>query len=350
MPQLILASTATSMPMGAEIYQAEIARRAPYAMSQTGLPWSVRREVVRSMRSRLAGDRRLPMGVVTRGAPWARAAWGLGLYPFADVLHRMNLELPPGPRANAVTLHDVVAWRFDDEAAPVPAAAEELRRADAVICVSRFSAEEAVALLGVKSPHVVYNGVDPSFLDAVPLDPVTLDRLGVRTPYVLTAGGASRRKNLEALAGAWRDVHSSRPDLTLVLSGPPHPRRSELFAGLPGVRLVGRLPAEVMPGLVAASAAVIVPSLYEGFGLPALEGMATGVPVVAARTSSLPEVVGDAGILVEPTASDIAEGTVWAVSGDAGVAALAARGRTRAAGFTWERSAAEHARIWASLA
>ena len=80
--------------------------------------------MVRSLRSQLPGTARLPMGPATRSGPRVRALLGRLLYPRADVVHRMNLELPPGPRANALTIHDVVAWRFDDESAPVRAAAE----------------------------------------------------------------------------------------------------------------------------------------------------------------------------------------------------------------------------------
>lgn len=265
------------------------------------------------------------------------------------VVHRMNLELPPAPGADVITVHDVVAWRFPDESPPVPAAIEEARRADAVICVSEFSAREAVELLGISDPHVVHNGVDDRFFDAPMLDPDARRSLGLPDAYVLHAGGASRRKNLEALAAAWPLVRRERPDLELVLAGPPHRRRTELFGGMPGIRLVGRLPDEAMPGVVASAAVVVVPSLYEGFGLPALEAMAANVPVVAARTSSLPEVVGDAGILVDPTGAGIAGGLLDATRGDADGELIRAA-RERAGGFTWERSAEEHARIWSSLA
>ncbi|BDZ54900.1 hypothetical protein GCM10025870_19730 [Agromyces marinus] len=118
---------------------------------------------------------------------------------------------------------------------------------------------------------------------------------------------------------------------------------------MPGTRLVGRLPDEIMPGLVSGAEVVVVPSLYEGFGLPALEAMAANVPVVAAATSSLPEVVGDAGILVEPTGPAIAAGLLDATDGSS-LGALIAAGRSRAGEFTWERCAEAHARVWASLA
>jgi len=348
-PRLLIASTATATPMGAEVYQAQVSSRAPAALSALGDDWTVARLVARSLRSPLPGDRRVPMGLMSRAGFRVRGMAGAFVYPAADLVHRMNLELPPGPRVNSMTLHDVVSWRFGDESAPVPAAAEEARRADAVICVSQFSADEAHSLLGVAHPHVVHNGVDTRFFDALPLRQDQLAQLGLTRPYVLSVGGASRRKNLEGLAAAWPGIHSARPDLVLALAGPEHPRRTGLFKDLPGVRLLGRVADDLLPGLVAGARAVVVPSLYEGFGLPALEAMAAQVPLVAARTSALPEVVGDGGILVAPTPDDIAQGTLWAVSGDSEVDATVARGRARAGGFTWERSAEEHARVWASL-
>lgn len=349
MPRLSIATLAVAEPMGAQVYQEEIAARASDALAVIEPGWRVERTIVRSMRAPLVGNRRLPMGFLTSASPTARRALGRLIYPRGAVVHRMNLELPPGSGPDVITLHDVVAWRFSDESAPVVAAAEEARRADAIICVSRFSAEEAVDLLGISDPFVVHNGVDPRFFDPEPANASMLEGLDVHGPFVLTAGGASRRKNLEGLAAAWPRVHSSRPDLTLVLSGPEHSRRTELFKGLPAVRMVGRVPDAVMPRLIAASSAVVVPSLYEGFGLPALEGMAAGVPVVAARTGSLPEVVGNGGILVDPTPDDLAQGVLYAVSGGAAIDAMVAVGRLRACSFTWEASAAGHARVWAAL-
>jgi len=351
MPRLTIARIASAVPMGAEGYQGQIVRRASGALREVApdAAWETREIVVRSLRSPLDGDRRLPLSRLARASAGTRRLVGRALSRGDTVTHRMNLELPPAPEGDVVTLHDVVAWRFPDESAAVPAAADELRRAAAVICVSAFSAQEAVDLLGIRDPHVIHNGVDARFFDAAPLDAGALRTLGIEGPYVLHTGGASSRKNLEGLAAAWPAVHRERPDLVLAMAGPVHTRRSTLFAKQPGTRLLGRVDDALMPGLMAAAAAVVVPSLYEGFGLPVLEAMAAGVPVVAAETSSLPEVAGDAALLVPPTGAGIAEGLIQATSGDGAVDALVAAGRARAQRFTWEASAREHARVWAAL-
>ncbi len=348
-PRLSVATIAVDSPMGAQAYQQQILGRAGDALAATGLDrWTVRPLIFRSVRAPLEGNRRLPLGRVAAAPAAVRAAIGRALYGGDTVTHRMALELPPAPH-DVITLHDVVAWKFPDESAPVPAAIGEARRAAAVICVSEFTAQEATDHLGLRDVHVVPNGVDPRYLDAAPLPADSLRALGLTGGYVLHAGGAAARKNLRALAEAWPTVHRARPDLTLALAGPPHPSRTELFDGMPGVRLLGRFPDDDMPGLVSAAAAVVVPSLYEGFGLPVLEAMAARVPVVAAATSSLPEVAGGHAVLVAPHGSAIATGILDAVSGAADITRMVEGGRAHAAGYSWERSAAGHARIWRAV-
>ena len=349
--RLTIATIATDTPMGAQAYQEQIARRAASALAESeGRPWRVDRTIVRSLRSPLPGNRRLPMSRIATASPGLRRVVGRLLYPRGTVTHRMNLELPPAPHGDVATLHDIVAWLYPDESSPVAAAAQELRDADAVICVSEFTASEASAFLGIRNPRVVHNAVDPRFFDADRLSTAQRSGLGVGEQYILHAGGASSRKNLEALAEAWPIVHRERPHLQLVLAGPPSPRRTRLFDRMPGTLLVGRVDDAVIPALVASADAVVVPSLYEGFGLPVLEAMAANVPVVAANTSSLPEVAGGAAILVEPTARAVADGLLSVTSGDSAIARLVSAGRARAKEFSWERSAQEHARVWREVA
>ncbi len=343
--QLGLVSLSVAQPMGQQRYEHELTRRAP---AELGSDWEVRPVVLRTLRSPLPGTARVPSRLLSGAAAPLRRAAGRILYRSCDVVHRMDLRLPPAPSPEVLTIHDLVPWRFSDEGEPPADAAATARRAEVVICPSQFSADEVASEFGVAHPVAIHNGVDRAFFDAVPMTEAELAAFGIRLPFVLHAGGCTDRKNLSGLADAWARVRGGRSDLTLVLLGPPDPRRDRFFGPLPGTVLPGRVPDEALRGIMAAASAVVVPSLYEGFGLPALEGMAAGVPVVAARRSSLPEVCGDAARLVEPDGSSLAEGILAALEDGPATRDLVERGRLRAGRFTWEASAAAHARLWTS--
>ncbi len=345
-----LATIATDVPMGAQVYQEAVASRASHALDAVDdARWDVDRIIARSMRSGLPGNRRVPIGMLARMRPGARRAAGRALYPRSAIVHRMDLTLPPAPR-EVLTVHDTVAWQFPDEGTPNPAVLDEIRRAAAVVCVSQNTADDVWDLTGRTDLHVVHPGVDERFFSPPQLSSEERAELGIEGRYVLHAGGASVRKNLEGLADAWRRVQRAFPDVTLAMSGPQHPRRDVLFGSLPQVVLLGRVADELVPRLLASAEAVVVPSLYEGFGLPVVEAMAAGVPVIAARTSSLPEAAGGAAALVEPTGPGIAEGIEHVLNGSVEIERLRERGLRRAESFRWEDCVRSLARVWVDAA
>ncbi len=297
---------------------------------------------VGSVRSRLQPDRRLPLGALDRAHFVVKRAVGAVAYP-RTLVHRFDCRLPPAPR-EVVTVHDLAPLRYDDEGVMPRNVGEGLRRALAVVCPSEFSAQELRAEYDLERVHVVSNGLDPVFLDPRPLPTSEREALGLPPRYVLHTGGATRRKNLAALAAAWPEVRRQHPDVALVLCGPPDDRRTSLFAGLAGTHMLGKLPRPTLVWLMAAAAVVVVPSRYEGYGLPAAEAMACGVPVVAARCASLPEVLDGHGLLVEPDADGLAEGMA------AALAPVEAQGlasaRATAIARTWETSAERYATIY----
>jgi glycosyltransferase involved in cell wall biosynthesis len=206
------------------------------------------------------------------------------------------------------------------------------RRAQRVITVSEFARAELAELLHVDA-DVVPGGVDERFTPAADPEPARR-ALGLERPYVLTVGSLTARKNLAALVPAADALAAD--GIEVVAAGGARPQfRPE--QGLGRVRLLGRVDDDLLPGLYAGAEAFALPSLYEGFGLPALEAMASGTPVVAAATTALPETCGDAAVLTEPTGEAFREALTRTLSGDR--AQLRAAGRDRAKRFTWERTA-----------
>jgi alpha-1,3-rhamnosyl/mannosyltransferase len=239
-------------------------------------------------------------------------------------------------------VHDLPPLRFHDEGTLPRWSVTTARDARLIICPSAFAADEAATLLGAERIRIVPNGVARHFFDAAPFSVTELAALGIEGPFVLHAGGATRRKNLEGLAAAWREVAKQIPGIRLALVGPPDSRRDQAFSGSPRTVRLGHRHAGDVARLMTSAALVVVPSTYEGFGLPALEAMAAGVPVLAARAGALPEVCGDAALLAGPDPGGLAAGIQELVEDADLRGELVKRGRERARDFTWERSARGH--------
>jgi alpha-1,3-rhamnosyl/mannosyltransferase len=237
----------------------------------------------------------------------------------------------------AATLHDASNFVVPDYAPQTrrifEAAAQRCR---ALITDSYFAQAELARELQVAPDRLtpIPLGVRPPR----PVEPVALD-IAALQPFVLYVGAAERRKGFDTLLGAMAQVARERPDLTLVLTSDVP---SE-FVVPPGVRVaaLGHVDDTTLAALYRACTLLAFPSRYEGFGLPVLEAMSYGAPVVASTAASVPEAGGDAAYYVAPDRPDELAAAILRVSGDAVFAQdLRARGPVRAAGFTWERTAA----------
>jgi glycosyltransferase involved in cell wall biosynthesis len=277
------------------------------------------------------------------GHLWEQAALPLLARGSALIFSPANLAPLAAGRRNVVLIHDVAALRRPEAYGPLytayqrrllPRLAGTARR---VVTVSAFSRAEIADLLGVplEAVEVVPNGVDERFSPDADPEPAAA-RFGLRRPYALAVGTSSARKNLGALGEATRRL--GELGIELVAAGS---ERGYLRGEDPpeGIRRLGYVDDALLPALYAGARALAMPSLHEGFGLPCLEAMACGVPVVAARRGALPETCGDAALLVEPDPEELAGGLVAAATDEEVRARLREAGLARASRFGWEPAA-----------
>lgn len=267
-----------------------------------------------------------------------------------DVIHATNHAAVPPPRegqALVVTVHDLAFDRFPELFPPRWLRLYRrgldiaVREAHAVLTPSRDTAA-AVAALGVERERIA---ITPLAADA-PAEPAAPSPRPYDVPYVLFVGTLEPRKNLPRLLRAFRTAvaDASLPH-ALVLAGATgwqqHGLANELAAGGQGrVHVPGRVAPSELDALYRGAEAVVYPSLYEGFGLPVLEALAYGTPTLSSNTSAIPEVAGDAALLVDPEDEDaIAAGLVRILTDEALRADLRTKGPARAASFSWAATA-----------
>lgn len=278
--------------------------------------------------------------------------WEQGLLPLEVARRRARLLLcpanlaPVASRRAVVVIHDAAALREPGWYSPAYAALQArilpaiARRAVHLVTVSEFSRRELVELLGVAADRVsvVAGGVGEAFTPAA--DAVAARAaLGLDRPYVLCVASGTARKNLGALVPVARALAADGVDLVVAGGGRP---QFAAEAGLGDVlRRLGHVPDALLAGLYAGAEAFVLPSLHEGFGLTAVEAMACGTPVVAARAGALPDTCGGAARLVAPDGEAVREGLLDLLGDGAERERLRAAGLRRAAAFTWTRTARE---------
>jgi len=295
-----------------------------------------------------------------------------GMREKIDLLHGPYWSNPLwSPWPTVVTVHDVIqfvlpeyAWRKISRVyfGLVSAGA---RRAQAVITVSECSKQDIMKILGLgpERIHVIGNAVDASLYpvrDAWLLANVR-ERYGVAPRFVLYFGGFDMRKNVPRLIEAYaRLPERLRREYQLVIAGRyqhlghplyPDPRETVRRLGLDGnVIFTGQIREQDKAPLYSAATVFAFPSLYEGFGMPVLEAMACGTPVVTSNVSALPEVAGDAGLLVDPYAPEaISNALAELLDSAARRNDLARRGLERARRFTWPQVAEQTVRVYKQI-
>jgi glycosyltransferase involved in cell wall biosynthesis len=274
------------------------------------------------------------------------AALGADLARLRPVLyHATTLSLPgSSPCPLAVTLHDLIpwvfgGWRMAGERMRFWLAPRLLRRADAVLAVSHATAQDAVRLAGVDEARieVIPEAAGPAFRPRQGAADRVRERFRVEAPYLIYVGALDARKDPAGLLRAWRSARAAGVPVSLVLAGSAG---AQAPAAMDGARQLGHVSDDQLADLLSAAACLVFPSRYEGFGLPLLEAMACGCPVVAYRNSSLPEVAGDAATLVaDGDAEALGREVASLVQDDRRRRRAAKAGLAQAARFSWRGTA-----------
>lgn len=286
-----------------------------------------------------------------------------------DLFHEPHYVLPPlVPCPSVVTIHDCIHLRFPQYLPNRLAHAyartflwTATHQADRIITVSEASKRDILEYFRIppEKIEVIYNGIGARFWE--PPSDEQMDRVQQRyqltDPFILYAGNIRPHKNLERLIDAFQLLRRGGFDqLKLLIIGDEISKYATLRRAVhrhklhKHVRFLGFVPDETLAALYRLAAVFVFPSLYEGFGLPPLEAMVSGTPVVTSNVSSLPEVCGDAALLVDPYDSEAIAGAVRMVLTDEALRNdLRTRGLARAREFSWSKSVKRVREIYAEV-
>lgn len=230
-----------------------------------------------------------------------------------------------------------------------------VKHADALIAVSESTKIDLVKKLSCdpKKIEVIYEGIDKGFFYPRPLEEQNKARshFGLTKPYLLFVGTVQPRKNLEFLIEAFAETKQDKLDL--LIAGKPGWLYEEIYnapkrLGVEGkVKFLGYVDLQLLPSLYSGATALVFPSLYEGFGLPLLEALACGCPVIAANSSSIPEVVGEAGLLFKPNdKKDLVKKIKLLIKDNKLSSALVKKGQVQLKKFDWEVTARQTIKLF----
>ena len=268
----------------------------------------------------------------------------------ADLFHASVLVQRPPKRARlTATIHDLTGHLMPQLHSRANRDAERsfaeiARRADGLIAVSESTKNDAVRVLGLDPERitVIHSGVPHAFFSPDPeVVKAVRKQYALSRPYILFVGTIEPRKNVDLLLDTYESLPSSlREHFQLVIAGPAGWAAGKTLSRLAHVKYLGYVPEAALPGLTAGATVFVYPSLYEGFGFPVAQAMASGVAVITSNVSSLPEVAGAGALLVDPRSqSELHHALSRLLTSDDLRAVLAAAGRARAEQYHWEHCA-----------
>jgi glycosyltransferase involved in cell wall biosynthesis len=312
-------------------------------------------------------DYRLPARLMQK-------AWNSFGFPHAelftgqfDIFHATNFTAPPQKSGKLIlTIHDVGFARMPENHPQSSRILNQilphqLERADKIIVVSGFTRDEVVEVFAVpeRKIRVIHNGVSPDFHPVADKEAAAMiaRKYRIDQEYILFVGKLEARKNINGVVEAYGIFKKqSKMQHKLVLAGSLGWKGEEALqkaveSGLEkDVIHLGYVPDEDLPWLMSGATVFLYPSLYEGFGIPTIEAMACGIPVIASNSTSLPEVVGDAGLLVDPDNTEEIATALSRILDDASLRdELVRKGLERCKDFTWRKAAEQTFELYREL-
>ena len=313
--------------------------------------------------------------IAIRGARLLPGLLTIGQIEIARVAHKKRLALIHDPTGCAplwfasvnrvVTIHDVIPHIYPETSSKLDWMIHHywlpliVKRLDAIITISEQSKADLLLHLRAKPEAitVIPPAASPMYrpLESREIE-MRLLRLGISFPYILYVGSIEARKNLARLLEAYAQVRSWSKKWKLVIVGAPKWKYSSVFSTLEQLQLTsdvhftGYVPEEDLPVLYNGASLFVFPSLYEGFGLPVLEAMSCGTPVIASNCASLPEVAGQAALLIDPMDIHTISGAIQQVLGEPDLArSMRQKGIVQAQQFSWDQTARRTIAVYESL-